>query len=68
MTTIEISKDITFTASEETINEYQHILLGYKRCSDSIKGALEERDWEDIDAYYEWASDLDERLRNLGGH
>jgi len=66
MATIEISEGITFTASEETISEYQQICKEEVLRQHSIQSALEERDWEDIDDYYAWGDRLHERLLNLG--
>ena len=66
MATIEIANGITFTASEETIAEYQQICKEEALRQSNIQSAWEERDWEDIDDYYEWGDRLHERLLNLG--
>ena len=66
MTTIEISKDITFTASEETIKEYTDIQNSMCILRNSMLSAMDERDWEDFDEYCVEMYYLNERLLNLG--
>ena len=66
MTTIEISKDITFTASEKTISEYLDIQKSVANIFNSIKSAIEYHDWNDVDEYYYELDTLTNRLYNLG--
>ena len=68
MATIAINDNITFTASEDTIAEYQQIQKEIENCNRGLNASFEERDWEDYMDYSDMLGDIYDRLHNLGGH
>ena len=66
MSTITIANDITFTASDDTINEYLDIQNRLSQIDSWKRSALEERDWEDYEDYHCEEVELEERMFRLG--
>lgn len=65
MATINITENITLTASEDTIKEYTECVNRIDMLQRGMESAFEERDWEDFQDYDMEIYECYVRIENL---